>query len=101
MHCSYSRIIALCKDNKTKIPPPAAFGMTEGQPGENAIPQPAAIGMTEGEGVGSDKIFTLRKVTGEHSKRSVRVVFCDSRISRAGPARLTMPLRVPDNVQVC
>lgn len=39
MHCSYSRIIALCKDNKTKIPPPAAFGMTEGQPGENAIPR--------------------------------------------------------------
>ena len=39
LHCSYSRIIALCKNNKTKIPPPAAIGMTEGQSGENAIPR--------------------------------------------------------------
>ena len=37
LHCSYSRIISLCKDNKTKIPPPAAFGMTKGKGVENDI----------------------------------------------------------------
>lgn len=37
LHCSYSRIIALYNDNKTKIPPPAAFGMTKGEGVENDI----------------------------------------------------------------
>ena len=53
--------MTLCKDNKTKIPQPAAIGMTGGQPGENAIPQPYGYRNDRGEALGETKYLLCEK----------------------------------------